>query len=253
MKSCLLLAASLVASTSAFAPNQATPSTSALQETKADLIAIAEKSNPVLKFFDPMGLADASFWGMGEEATIGFLRHSELKHGRIAMFAFVGYIVHSNIHFPWPQTLAGDMPPSVDLSPEAQWDAIPALAKIQIMCLIFCLEAFDENGGGGQLPHYMSGRKPGQYPTFQPFRDNVHFLLDLYDPFGFSKNRSEEAKERGRIAEINNGRLAMIGIFGFISADKVPGSVPGILDYVGLKGYDGDAMAPFTADYSFFS
>ena len=44
---------------------------------------------------------------------------------------------------------------------------------------------------------------PGQYPTLQPFRDNVHFALDLYDPFGFSKNRSEDAKARGRLAEVN--------------------------------------------------
>jgi hypothetical protein len=252
MKTAALFLAASLASASAFAPVKTSSSSTALHETKADLVKIAEKANPIVNFFDPMGLADANFWGMGEEATIGFLRHSELKHGRIAMFAFVGYIVHSNLHFPWPQTLAGDMPPSLDLSPEAQWDAIPALAKIQIMCLIFCLEAFDENGGGGQVPHYMSGRKPGQYPTFQPFRDDVHFLLDLYDPFGFSKKRSDEAKEKGLIAEINNGRLAMIGIFGFISADKVPGSVPGILEGVGLKGYDGDTMAPFTADYTFF-
>ena len=244
--------ATLLSSAAAFmAPAQPNTAT-ALSETKADLVALAEKSNPVLGYWDPMGLADADFWGQGSEATIGFLRHSEIKHGRIAMFAFVGYIVHSNFHFPWPQTLAGDAHPSLDLSPEAQWDAIPEFAKVQIMCLIFCLEAFDENGGGGQLAHYMSGRKPGQYPTFQPFRDNVHFILDLYDPAGFSKNRSEEAKAKGLIAELNNGRLAMIGIFGFISEDKVPGSVPGLLSSVGLKGYDGDSMVPFSSEFSFF-
>ena len=44
---------------------------------------------------------------------------------------------------------------------------------------------------------------PGQYPSLQPFRDNVHFALDLYDPFGFSKSRSEDAKARGRLAEVN--------------------------------------------------
>ena len=48
----------------------------------------------------------------------------------------------------------------------------------------------------------------------------------LYDPLGFSKNRSEEAKARGRASEIKNGRLAMIGVAGMYFAATIPGSVP---------------------------
>ena len=49
-----------------------------------------------------MNLCEYDQWSQGEEAAIGFLRHSEIKHGRIAMFAFVGYVVQSNgIHWPW--------------------------------------------------------------------------------------------------------------------------------------------------------
>lgn len=73
---------------------------------------------------------------------------SSLEHGRIAMFAFVGYIVQSNFVFPWPQTLAGAPHPSVELSPEAQWDAIPVGAKWQIFAVISALELWDECGGG---------------------------------------------------------------------------------------------------------
>jgi len=139
-----LLFASLLASASAFVSVQDSSRSSALSATKADLKEIANKANPLIKFYDPLNLADTDFWGLGNEATIGFLRHSEIKHGRIAMFAFVGYCVQSNFVFPWPQTLAGAPHPAASLGPEAQWDAIPLGAKWQIFAVISALELWDE-------------------------------------------------------------------------------------------------------------
>merc|ERR1719389_587536 len=70
---------------------------------KTELMALAKEQNPVLGYFDPMGLADKNFWDQGEEASIAWLRHAEIKHGRIAMAGFVGFIVHSaGITFPLP-------------------------------------------------------------------------------------------------------------------------------------------------------
>lgn len=239
----------LLSVASAFAPSATNGRTStAVSETKADLEALAKKCNPTVGFYDPLNLADGNFWNKGDAATIGFLRHSEIKHGRIAMFAFVGYIVQSNVVFPWAQTTAGAAHPSADLVPEAQWDAIPVGAKWQIFAVISALELWDECGGG-YLPHYMNGRKPGQYPSFKPFRDAVHPVFDLYDPFGFNKNMSEEVKERRLVAEINNGRLAQLGIFGFLAADKVAGSVPA-LNGIAIP-YDGDPMIPFEGQFSY--
>lgn len=244
---CFATILALAGSASAFAPvNQGQQATHLGSTAKSDLEALANKANPIVNYYDPLSLADANFWDQGEDATIGFLRHAEIKHGRVAMAAFVGYCVQSNFVWPWAQTRAGDMFPSPDLGPEAQWDAIPVEAKWQIIIVIGALELWSEIIGD----HYMRGGKPGAYPTFALFRDNVHFVLDLYDPFGFSKKMSEEKKAERLVMEVNNGRLAMLGIFGFLSADAIPGSVP-LLKNIAIP-YDGTVMAPFAPDYHIF-
>lgn len=237
-------------SVSAFVPGTMQGMTTGLNSARADLEALATASNPTLKYYDPLNLSEADFWGEGEDATIGFLRHAELKHGRVAMAAFVGYCVQSNFVWPWAMTKAGESFPSVDLSPEAQWDALPTNAKAQIFAVIAALEVWDECGGGTD-DHYMRGRAAGKYPSFKTFSDNVHPVLNLYDPFGFNKKMSQEKKDKRLVMEVNNGRLAMIGIFGFMAADAVPGSVPA-LNNIAIP-YDGDIMAPFAADFHIFN
>ena len=65
------------------------------------------------------------------------------------------------------------------------------------------------------MTHYMRGGKPGYMPTFTA---NVHPCpFNLYDPFGFSKSMSAEKNAKRLNMEVNNGRLAMIGLLGFIS------------------------------------
>lgn len=221
----------------------------AYEDPKAfdNLKALAEGQNVVLRYYDPLGLAEKSFWDQGEAATIGFLRQAEIKHGRVAMAAVVGFIVQSNgIRWPFDMQLDGASWPSSDLSPEAQWDAIPQNAKLQIVTFIGLLELLDE-GSCGDLegrPHYMRGGKPGAYPNFEIFPN-------LYDPFNLFKKMDEEKKAKRLNIEVNNGRLAMIGIFGFLAADAVPGSVPFLNQYA--QPYDGNIMAPFGADFTLFS
>jgi len=201
------------------------------------------------QYWDPLNLATQEFWGQSNEATIGFLRHAEIKHGRVAMAGFIGYCVHENgIHFPW--TYPGvDWAAFEKMSAPAVWDNLPIGARVQIIVGIGILEAWGESSpvleADGEA-HYMRGGKPGYYPTFNELYHPVP--LNLWDPFGFTEGQTEEQKARRLFAEINNGRLAMIGLFSLLLASKSDEAVP-ILNGL-IKKYDGDAMAPFTPGFS---
>merc|ERR1719454_1645542 len=234
-------------------------------ETKADLETLAKGLNPTIGFFDPLNLAENEFWEQSNEATIGFLRHAEIKHGRVAMAGFVGYCVHANgIHFPWK--VPGDELCAPGVSPPELWQNIPAEAKWQILLTIGLFEFYSEAAmakSPGQGGHYMRGGKPGYFPPFnlpkgEKGKSGVGTLedadggpllphpvpLNLYDPFGFNKNKSDEWKASKLKIEINNGRLAMIGLMSLLSEGAVPGSVPGLKGLIPATG-EINVMSPF--------
>merc|ERR1719247_3189970 len=100
-----------------------------------ELGQLAAELNPTIGYFDPLNLALLNFWNQGEEATIGFLRHAEIKHGRVAMAAFVGYIAHANgVHFPWK--MPGDELAGPGCNPVELWENLPRLAKVQIILVL---------------------------------------------------------------------------------------------------------------------
>ena len=91
----LILAAASVATVAAFAPIAAPSVSTAQQESKADLVELQNSLPGPPGFWDPLGLAGSEIlspWLEGKDATIGFLRHAEIKHGRVAMAAFMGFI-----------------------------------------------------------------------------------------------------------------------------------------------------------------
>jgi hypothetical protein len=214
----------------------------ALDDLKSD----AEELNPVIKYWDPLTLGKQEFWGQSNEATIGFLRHAEIKHGRIAMAGFIGFCVHENgIHFPWKPFDGYEGLPAAGV-----WDALPLAARAQIVAAIGVFEilsetqyVLEEDG----TSHYMRGGKPGYFPTFKTIPHPVP--LNLWDPFGFTAKLSEADKAKKLKIEVNNGRLAMIGLISVLAASKSDQAVP-VLNGL-LKPYDGDVMAPFVPGLSF--
>jgi hypothetical protein len=240
--------ASLLLSLSPVSPRAASARTDVRMDALGDLKEQAKSLNPIVGFWDPLGLTGSDLWGQGNEASIGFLRHAEIKHGRVAMAGFVGFCLHEN-GIRWPWALSKSLPDYSSfegLSAPAVWDAIPTVSKLQIIIVIGFFEFWSENRfvleSEGQS-HYMRGGKPGYFPTFKEIPHPVP--LNLFDPFGFTKKLSEEQKARKLNIEVNNGRLAQLGLMSLVSEAKVPGAVPALAGMI--KKYDGQPMAPFAA------
>ena len=149
---------------------------------------------------DPLSILDQSEDNLQE--PIGWFRHAEIKHGRVAMAAFVGYCVQANgIYFPWKLTGGPNPIMHADISaagsPADQWDALPFEAKCQIIVCQWgsnprlqtpgrsATHTCEPSLGQGAIgtfeligeyteilqmngeKHYVRGGKPGYYPPFE--------------------------------------------------------------------------------------
>ena len=225
----------LASSAAALVPSKTTSTSSALKgatlknpsskEFAYGLPGNEIPGNEMSRFdFDPLGFAERA-----SPAEMVKYREAELKHGRVAMAAFVGFLVnYQGITFPADLTMSGEKFSSLGTgNPLLAWDNISDKGKWSILGFIGLLEVLGE----AEKPHYMRGGKSGTH--------------DLVWYFGskYLSGKTEEQKLRSRTAEINNGRLAMIGIMGFIAASTVPGSVPYFTE--DLTQYSGSVWAPF--------
>ena len=98
--------------------------------------------------WDPLGLAD-----LGSPATLAWMRHAELKHGRVCMAAFLGWLIatgnqlavqngHDGLHFPGLISFSEQVS-FADIAaaggPLEQWQTVPELGKLQILSAIFLI------------------------------------------------------------------------------------------------------------------
>jgi hypothetical protein len=197
----LIIAATLAASAAAFAPAQvAQTSTTALSAFENELGV-----QPPLGFFDPLGLlADA------DQERFERLRYVEVKHGRVAMLAFLGNIItRAGAHLPGSINSAGDSFDSFPNGWAAIWgpDAIPQGGLIQIVLLVGFLElaVMKDVTGTAEFPGDFRNDSIGG-PQWAKF--------------------SEETKIQKRAIELNNGRAAMMGILGLMVHEQLGGSIP---------------------------
>jgi hypothetical protein len=197
MKTAVL--ASLIASAAAFAPAKQASTSTALNAFENAL-----GSQPPLGLFDPLGLVAS-----GDQERFDRLRYVEVKHGRICQLAFLGNIItRAGFHLPGNIDYAGH---SFDSYPNG-WaavygsEAISRAGVYQIIAFVGFLELFVMKDVTG------TGEFPGD------FRNG---FID----FGWA-SFDEGTKLKKRAVELNNGRAAMMGIFGLMVHEQLGGSIP---------------------------
>jgi hypothetical protein len=155
MKTTLIALAAVAAPVAAFAPTKST-SSKVLEATREEIL-----SEPnTLEFgtiWDPCGLAE-----LGSDETISWFRHAEVKHGRVAMAAFVGWwAVGAGVRFPGELAHGVNFADIPSKGLEA-WDAMPGWGKAQMLLFAGLIEFHDELFYSRRSTHYMRGGTPGK-------------------------------------------------------------------------------------------
>jgi hypothetical protein len=157
-------------------------------------------------------------WGSEETGT--FVRAAEIKHGRSAMIATVGYAIHKlgmtfdNIspHEYLSITQGIKFADLAAMTPPDAMKSLPAESWGQMFAAIALVEIYELTHSNGKLA-FDESVAPGLQPG--------GLTGDLgWNPLAIP------ATDRRRLVELQNGRAAMVAICGFVASDTIPGSFP---------------------------
>ena len=141
---------------------------------------------PLTDKFDPLELGNT-------DAKMDRYTQVEIKHGRVAMIAVMGYIMPELFRFPGCEAFKHGL---------GALESIPLEGWVQLVALVGAHEVLVKPREGGMGPSdFGLGTE----------------LLDGID---------EEELERKQTSERNNGRLAMIAIMGLMVQDGMFGEPP---------------------------
>jgi len=161
---------------------------------------------PPVGFWDPLGLSTS-----GNQSDYKRRREVELKHGRVAMFATIGYILPEYWRFPGYLSKFLDIKFADVPNGLSAISKVPSLGWLQIVGFagIVELNVYNEEVNG----------EPGNYGSgFLGLRSVGVMNSGIADP---------EIRKKKLNAELANGRLAMMAIIGMFFQDGLTGSAWG--------------------------
>lgn len=175
-----------------------------------------------LDFWDPM-----DFCKDGDEKTFKRRRAVEIKHGRVSMYACIGYIVPEYFKFP------GYLSPSEGIQFSDVPNGLAALSKLPVLggAQILAFAGVIETTGFFQAASTTDGRGSRGEGTFlmsdsteggEPGNYGVGFPNFIGAPIQDKAERDMKLS-----AELANGRLAMVAIIGMFFQDGLTGSAWG--------------------------
>lgn len=171
------------------------------QEYTATLPGIsAPFNNP---YFDPAGLTSTA-----KPAEIKRWREAELTHGRVAMLAAVGFLVGEQLE---------NFPAFLNVDGFIKGPAITQFQQVESRGAIFW-EPLVLVIGICEAYRVAVGWSTPVGTGFNTLKDD-YSPGDLgFDPFGLKPTNPKELKDT-QTRELNNGRLAMIAIAGFVGQE----------------------------------